>query len=136
MTIALEVGVRREHSAWETLSSPEWLSAVQTRVEQVAAADSSTRRNAPVALLAIKCALLLLQDTMSDDTLPPNIVPTADGGLQLEWHHNGVDLEVYVEAVGTVSAWCREGSREWEDDYYSTARIAKELSRLTSSPAR
>ncbi len=28
---------------------------------------------------------------------PPSIVPTVTGGVQLEWHKHGLDLEVSIE---------------------------------------
>ncbi|MEV4267782.1 hypothetical protein [Kribbella sp. NPDC049584] len=84
----------------------------------------------PVSHDAIQMSLTVLAETMSPDSIPPQFVPTPDGGLQLEWHCAGVDLEVYVESDGRVSAWCQEGSREWEEDVYPRARLAKELSLL------
>jgi len=33
---------------------------------------------------------------MRDGTPVPSIVPTNSGGIQLEWHRNGVDLEIEV----------------------------------------
>jgi len=37
--------------------------------------------------------------TLLQQTTPePAIVPRVRGGLQLEWHRNGVDLEIYVDS--------------------------------------
>jgi hypothetical protein len=85
----------------------------------------------PVSDAALQMALGVLSETMSSDSVAPEVVPTSDGGLQLEWHFAGVDLEVYVEPDGRISVWCREGSREWEEDYYPRAKLSKELSLLT-----
>lgn len=85
---------------------------------------------------ALVGAITVLRDAMTADTIPPAVVPTADGGLQLEWHTKGVDLEVYVDANGHVSAWCQEGAREWEEDYLPRARLSKELARLTTRTQR
>jgi hypothetical protein len=48
-------------------------------------------------------ALSILTQLMGDQTPPPTIVPTVSGGIQLEWHMKGIDLEVEVssEAEGT-----------------------------------
>ena len=46
----------------------------------------------------------------------PELVPTVRGGLQLEWHRRGVDIEVEVSPDGSVS-WCaedRQSGREVE----------------------
>lgn len=42
--------------------------------------------------------LNLLSGLMQDDSLPPQITPLADGGVQAEWQHHGVHLEVVVPA--------------------------------------
>ncbi len=34
---------------------------------------------------------------------PPCIVPTNSGGIQLEWHQGGWDIEIVIEADGTLS---------------------------------
>ncbi len=42
--------------------------------------------------------LNILSDLMYDDSRPPLITPLTDGGVQAEWHHNTVDLEIVVSA--------------------------------------
>ena len=44
----------------------------------------------------------------------PVLVPTVRGGLQLEWHRRGVDVEVEVGPDGSVS-WCAEDRRSGQD---------------------
>ena len=34
---------------------------------------------------------------------PPIVVPTAPGGIQLEWHANGVDIEVYINSPNEIT---------------------------------
>ncbi len=34
---------------------------------------------------------------------PPVVVPTAPGGIQLEWHANGIDIEVYINSPDDVT---------------------------------
>ena len=36
----------------------------------------------------------LLVEIMNDDTLAPSIVPLSDGGIQIEWHRHGRNLEI------------------------------------------
>ena len=36
----------------------------------------------------------LLKLVMKDETPVPSIVPTSIGGIQIEWHVHGIDLEV------------------------------------------
>jgi len=66
---------------------------------------------------AVEAALRLLLATMQPDTLPPSVVPTVRGGVQLEWHASGVDLEVDVTPSGHVSAAYEDDEgQEWEAD--------------------
>ncbi len=44
----------------------------------------------------------------------PVLVPTVRGGLQLEWHRRGVDIEVEVDPDGSVS-WSAEDRRSGEE---------------------
>ena len=52
----------------------------------------------PADASAIKSTLELLTKILSNDTPPPSVVPTWDGGVQVEWHRNGIDLEIEVSA--------------------------------------
>ncbi len=45
---------------------------------------------------AVWQAVRLLSEIMANDVPPPSIVPTSDGGLQLEWHQEEADLEMDV----------------------------------------
>jgi hypothetical protein len=74
----------------------------------------------------------LLAKTMGEETVPPTLVPRFGGGIQMEWHMNGVDLEISVEADGSASVWCEHASgREWDDsESPNIERLKKELSLL------
>jgi hypothetical protein len=56
------------------------------------------------------------------------------GGVQLEWHEQGVDLEVSVDPDGHVmAAYENEQGTEWEDDLTERhARLAEALAELAS----
>lgn len=86
------------------------------------------------SLTSARTALLILANAMAPDTAVPSLVPCFDGGLQIEWHMNGVDLEIWVGPEGDVSAWCEHSSgREWEDEGdLNMVRLQKELSQLVS----
>ena len=53
-------------------------------------------------------AIQLLAEFLDTGTPPPVIVPTVHGGIQLEWHRNGVDIEIYVESPEDVSFFARQ----------------------------
>ena len=81
---------------------PIWLGRVVDRLGHItrlpANWDSYGAR--PIAVAAIKSALELLGEIMSDDLPSPDIVPTVSGGIQIEWHIVGIDLELEVSAEG------------------------------------
>src|SRR2546429_800812 len=119
-------------NAWVSAVLPPWFSAVEESLLRIAALEPGWdgERAEPMSWRAFDAALMVLAETMSNDTVPPQIVPTYDGGLQLEWHCAGVDLEVYIQPNGQVSAWLQEAGREWELNRYPRARLSRELSML------
>ena len=59
---------------------------------------------APNAVRAVQ----LLAEFLDTATPPPVIVPTVHGGIQLEWHRNGVDIEIYIESPEDVSFFAQQ----------------------------
>lgn len=47
-------------------------------------------------------AFRVLAEVMVEHSPRPQIVPTSDGGVQLEWHQNGIDLEVEIAPSSKV----------------------------------
>jgi hypothetical protein len=104
---------------------PRWLIDVAGRIERLSAlppgwdghhANAIDRR----ALLA---AWAFLGGIASYVRVPPTMVPTVSGGVALEWHRGGVDLELEFEGSGGVTASYEDGTG-WEyegpiDQYYS-----------------
>lgn len=86
---------------------------------------------------SILAAWRLLSAVMRDDSPAPSVVPTARGGVQLEWHRNGVDLE--IEVVGprefVVSFEAEATGEVWEktlmDDF---AELSAALDRISGGP--
>jgi hypothetical protein len=50
-------------------------------------------------------ALKILNDVMDDRMPIPRIVPIATGGIQIEWHENGFDLELMIAAPDDCELW-------------------------------
>ena len=51
---------------------------------------------------AIDSAIELLRRMIQHDTPQPAVVPTNRGGIQIEWHTRGVDLEIEITPHGDL----------------------------------
>lgn len=47
-------------------------------------------------------------DLIDHTEIKPEVVPTLDGGIQLEWHTSGVDLIIECEPSGSTSYYYRD----------------------------
>lgn len=58
-------------------------------------------------------AIRLLAEFLGSETPSPAAVPTVRGGIQLEWHTKGVNIEIYIHSPENVSFFAdRVGSDE------------------------
>jgi hypothetical protein len=72
-----------------------------------------------IAFENVKYAFNLLVFTMDDNTPPPNVVPTPEGSVQLEWHEGGIDLELEVISPYRIYASYEDQDdpeASWEDE--------------------
>ena len=56
-------------------------------------------------------ALAVLNDVMRTRTPIPQVVPSAAGGVQLEWHEKGVDLELHITGPYRCELWFQDHRR-------------------------
>lgn len=61
---------------------------------------------------AVQLMLMFLSRTMRPGTAVPSIVPIGDGGIQIEWHRAGLDVEVEFIPGEPVEAYVHELSSE------------------------
>lgn len=93
------------------MMKPGWVEPVAWRVLEILDLqenwDSYGAR--PVEHDSAARVLDTLAVTMPEDGPPPSLVPTAQGGIQVEWHINGIDLEVEFEPDSQVmDLWFRD----------------------------
>lgn len=62
--------------------------------------------------------LQVLALVMRDDTPAPSIGPTNRGGVQVEWHEHGIDLEIETLSTHTLRVSFEDSrtNTEWEDE--------------------
>ena len=53
-------------------------------------------------------ALEILQGVMRPRTPLPQVVPSSMGGVQLEWHEKGIDLEIHITAPYQWELWFQD----------------------------
>ena len=53
-------------------------------------------------------ALNILKDVMRPRTPIPQVVPSSVGGVQLEWHEKGIDLELHVTGPYQCELWFQD----------------------------
>jgi hypothetical protein len=91
----------------------------------------------PIPRDASHFALEILQGIMRPRTPLPQVVPSSAGGIQLEWHEKGIDLELHITAPYQCELWFQDHqdqnsqplSLELTDDF---SALRRPISLLTS----
>lgn len=116
-----------------------WLSPMLNSLREVLAlpANWDSYGAHPVDLKAVAFAIEFLIQVMRKDTMVPVVVPTVKGGIQLEWHARGIDLEMEVSPQGRcfVSYQSSRDHTEWEGDLnYNLDRLYAAIPQLSRQP--
>lgn len=102
------------------LAPSPWIAEVATRLAELLtlSPDWDGHGGDAIAPENVEAAGRFLAKVMAPSTPAPTIVPTSSGGLQLEWHRSGFDVELlfgdedppllFVAEVGSGHEW--EGS--------------------------
>jgi hypothetical protein len=74
---------------------------------------------APPSLAAAEASLDVLVMAVGLAAPAPSLVPLSTGGLQLEWHIGGVDLEAAIEQDGTLAVLYEDSrtGEQWEREF-------------------
>lgn len=89
--------------------------------------DSYSAR--PIDPQSAKAAIYVLADLLAERIQPPQVVPTVAGGIQLEWHQNGVDLEIEISASGAELVYFEDHKAQtsWEEEGPVALARAKQI---------
>ena len=105
MTSTLTVTATPEINAADRSAGPgnRWLLATLQAFSNLPWQNGNWRSDGqPTSPTAVKALLALLIEVGDDRMPPPSIVPAWNGGVQAEWHRNGVDLEIGATPDGLV----------------------------------
>ncbi len=108
--------------------APAWCSPVAESLARLLQLEANWDSYGAPPINAHEAAGLLglLNDVMRRSTPAPAIVPTSRGGVQAEWHRNGVDLEIETLRPSRFHvAFSDSTGNEWD------AEVASDLSQLT-----
>lgn len=99
--------------------TPSWLKPVAVRLVEILGLphnwDSYGAKR--IDLSIVEGAVNVLTQLPEGRQLPtPIVVPTSEGGLQLEWHRNGIDLEIKLSPGQRVRYFLATGKNEEEGD--------------------
>jgi hypothetical protein len=82
-----------------------------------------------ISAVSVFSALQFVGTTVGPSTPHPSVVPTSEGGLQLEWHRAGVDLEVEFLPSGARSVYFFDSAsnESWERELGPATRDVDEV---------
>jgi hypothetical protein len=75
----------------------------------------------PISHRSAEGALTFLATVIDPDSAPPAVVPLADGGVQVEWHRGGLDVEIAFSPNEEPEIYVadQETGNEWDLTPYS-----------------
>jgi hypothetical protein len=84
------------------LSEPKWAVSVTRQLEAVSflGEDWDGFGAGPIRRDVIKFATHVFEQIMLPNTPAPHVTPMSHGGLMLEWHEHGIELEIEIEKPG------------------------------------
>jgi hypothetical protein len=124
--------------ALSAATAPRWQAETLARVTALLKmrAGWDSYRALPVRHDAAMFALTILENVMRSSTPSPSVIPSASGGLQLEWHVNDIDLEIHVLEPYKGEVWWYDHSTGGESTHELTADLSTlraPISKLTVS---
>lgn len=116
---------------------PAWLEPTLRVLEQLLwlAPNWDSYGALPVDVRHALAALELLAAIMRDDAPIPIIGPTNRGGIQIEWHERGIDLEIETLSVHMLRASFEDSvtGTEWDRELGADLNVLTESIALLSS---
>jgi hypothetical protein len=71
----------------------------------------------PIVPKIINDAMSLMNGVLGPSSPAPRVVPLSSGGLQLEWHRNGIDLEVVFDRDEQAFFYLRNRQNDDESEH-------------------
>jgi hypothetical protein len=115
------------------MSAPAWMSPAIARLRALLSLPPNWNSygSMPIAPSTIHRALQFMVSALPSRAPTPAIVPTPSGGVQLEWHQDGLDVEIELLPDGIA---CSVGDQNGVDEF--SLRTQLDLLRLRIHLAR
>lgn len=97
-------------------TGPEWLASVHRELHDLTKIprDWDTYDGVAVTDSAFEGAASFIATVSNPTTHQPSVVPTSEGGVQVEWHTGGYDVEAYFPPFGPATFFARNELTGWE----------------------
>lgn len=119
------ISLRGENAAFDWMDADFERSVVQILTLERDWAGPGSR---PITREAVIGAFEFISRRLPLSAPRPSVVPTARGGLQLEWHFPHLDVEVEFDEVGTIcDVAVLDGARDVDVSSESLWEVASEL---------
>jgi hypothetical protein len=81
----------------------------------------------PITRESMEAAVKFILEHIPDTSSMPFVVPTVRGGVQLEWHRGGFDIEIYINEEGKIEFFAADSTtgEEVEGDIESETLLLK-----------
>ena len=100
------------------IPKPRWFDSLAVGLVEVLTLPSNWDLNGgrSINLDIVNVALALAPRILGSESRPPWVVPLSDGGIQLEWHLSGAELEIEIDSTHAVTGyWFCESTEEEEE---------------------
>ncbi len=120
--------------------TPSWMTTVKDRITEYLSLSSGwdSYGAPPVTREAVNRIVDVLESLATSDTPTPSVAPTPEGGVQVEWHERGVDLELRSDSDGRLYAFFQDAADvelAWDDEVTDPAIAAPWFEHLASDEA-
>lgn len=118
---------------------PAWVTPTVEKLGRLLAMprDGDTYGAKKVEPACVLSAIQTALEVMQDETPAPTVVPTSCGGVQLEWHTHGIDLEIEVCSPSRFLASCEDHKtgETWDESVFDFSRIRRALCEMARREA-
>jgi len=122
----------RKSNATVTEPLPNWLSQTDQALQELLRLPPNWNSYGaqPIIPGNVTAAQDLLRAIVQPETPQPSVVPTVSGGVQLEWHTGGIDLEIEIQGPGQFHVWLEDPQENLELDGAEVSRLSEICARL------